>query len=399
MWNVFFKEVLEVMRDRRTLIFMLLMPAVVFPALILGYAKIAHNKSQQEGSRELRYALVSPDGAPLLRSVLAKEALLKPSPITSEAAAVTAIQANQLDFALVFDQGGESAIIDGRQPQLSLRYNTATVFDGVGKRIKPLLNIAYTNALRSDRLSQMGIAPDAVAAVGTPFTLKTISTATNRQEQGEQIGALIPYLLFIMGLVASIAVAIDMGAGEKERGTLESLLLLPIARSSVVLAKFLVILSAAVISGGIGITAMGLCASYMMGSPVGDAQSMTQYVQVPELLMLAILILPSYAMVSALLLAISFFARSHKEAATYSQQLTMLVLMPILVSMLPGIKLSDGWAMAPIINSALAIKEVVKGTITMTDLASVVASTTVVAIVLLAISVRWCKREDVLFRS
>lgn len=399
MWNVFYKELLEVLRDKRTLIFMLLMPAVVFPALIFGYAKMATNKAQQEGTRELRYALVASDGAPVLKAVLDSAPLLKQTPAESEQAAIAAIQANKLDFVLVFGAGGERAILDGKQPELSLRYNTATVFDGVGKRVKPLLVVAYTNKLRSERLATLGVAPDAAASVNAPYKLSTASTASGRQEQGEKIGAMIPYLLFMMGLVASIAVAIDMGAGEKERGTLESLLLLPIARSSLVFAKFLVILCAAVISGAIGITSMGLCAAYMLGSAGGDMAIITQYVQLPELLMLGLLILPAYAMVSALLLSISFFARSHKEAASYSQQMTILVMMPILASMLPGMKLSDGWSMVPITNTALAIKEVVKGTITVTDMASVFGSTALVAALLLALCVRWCKREEVLFRS
>src|SRR3954471_11706316 len=107
MWNVFYKELLEVLRDKRTLIFMLLMPAVVFPALIFGYAKMATNKAQQEGTRELRYALVSPDGAPVLKTVLDAAPLLKQTPAESEQAAIAAIQANKLDFVLVFGSGGE----------------------------------------------------------------------------------------------------------------------------------------------------------------------------------------------------------------------------------------------------------------------------------------------------
>jgi sodium transport system permease protein len=399
MWNVFYKELLEVLRDKRTLIFMLVMPAVIFPVLIFGYAKLATNKAQQEGTRELRYALVASDGAPLLRAVLDAAPLLRPVPAASKDAAVAAIRTNQIDFALIFGDGGERAILSGQQPQISLAYNTATVFDSVGKRVKPLLADAYTDKLRGQRLSVLGVEQNVAASLNAPFTLKVSSTASDRQEQGEKIGALIPYLLFMMGLMSSIAVSIDMGAGEKERGTLESLLLLPISRSTLVVAKFLVILCAAVISGGIGITSMGLCAMHLLGQAGGDVQAITQYVQIPELLMLGLLILPAYAMVSALLLSIYFYARSHKEAASYSQQMMILVLLPIMASLLPGMKLSDGWSLVPITNTALAIKEVVKGTISMVDYASVFASTTVVSCLLLSLCVYWCKREEVLFRS
>ncbi|MBY0556331.1 MAG: ABC transporter permease, partial [Burkholderiaceae bacterium] len=394
MWNVFYKEVLEVLRDKRTLIFMLVMPAVVFPMLIFGYAKLATNKAQQEGTRELRYALVASDGAPLLRTVLEATPLLRAIPATSKAAAEAAIRAEQIDFALVFGDGGERAILSGQQAQLSLMYNTATVFDSVGKRVKPLLFAAYTDKLRGERLTILGLPANVAASMNTPFVLSVSSTASDRQEQGEKIGALIPYILFMMGLVSSIAVAIDMGAGEKERGTLESLLLLPISRSSLVVAKFLVILCAAVISGAIGITSMGLCAQYILGQQGGELQAITQYIHAPELLMLGLLIVPAYAMVSALLLAVSFFARSHKEAASYSQQTMIFVFLPIMASMLPGMKLSDGWSLVPIINTSLAIKEVVKGTIVLADYGTVFASTALVSCLLLALCVHWCKREE-----
>jgi len=399
MWNVFYKEVLEVLRDKRTLIFMLVMPAVVFPMLIFGYAKLATNKAQQEGTRELRYALVASDGAPLLRTVLEATPLLRAVPATSTAAAEAAIRTGQIDFALIFGAGGERAILTGQQPPLALMYNTATVFDSVGKRVKPLLYAAYTDKLRGERLTMLGVAANVAASMNTPFVLSVSSTASDRQEQGEKLGAMIPYFLFMMGLISSIAVAIDMGAGEKERGTLESLLLLPISRASLVVAKFLVILCAAVVSGAIGITSMGLCALYILGQQGGELQTITQYIHAPELLMLGLLIVPAYAMVSALLLAVSFFARSHKEAASYSQQMMILIFLPIMASMLPGMKLSDGWSLVPIINTSLAIKEVVKGTIAIADYGTVFASTALVSCLLLALCVHWCKREEVLFRS
>src|SRR5471030_1594699 len=116
MWNVFYKEFVEVLRDKRTLIFMLVMPAVIFPVLIFGYSKLASNKAQQEGTRELRYALVASDGAPLLRAVLEATPLLRPILARSEEAAVAAIRANQIDFALIFGDGGERAVLTGQQP-------------------------------------------------------------------------------------------------------------------------------------------------------------------------------------------------------------------------------------------------------------------------------------------
>jgi sodium transport system permease protein len=400
MWNVFFKEVREVLRDKRTLMFMLLMPAVVMPALLFGYLSLAKNMARQESVKELRYAVVAADGAPLLKETLAAARGLQLLPAESEKAAREAIAAHQLDFALVLNGAGERDILEGRQPIVSLVYNTATVFDGVGKRVKPLLGEAYTKRMRAARLQLLSVDASAAEAINSPYTLAVFSTASERERMGETMGSLIPYLLLMLGLSASLAVAIDMGAGEKERGTLESLLLLPTSRANIVLAKFLIILSVGAICGTIGITSLGVCAGFMLHSAESQLLgSLLQDVGVLDFLQLALLMLPAYGILAALLLAVSFFARSHKEAASYGTQLMIFLIVPILVAMLPGMKLQGALALVPITNISLAIKELVKGTLTAGSFALVLGSTVAVAAALLALCIQWCKREAILFRS
>ena len=102
--------------------------------------------------------------------------------------------------------------------------------------------------------------------------------------------------------------------------------------------------------------------------------------------------------IAALLLAISFYARSYREAGQYASVMMLLLIGPIVLALLPNMQLRNGWAWMPITNIALAVKEIVKGTLLWSDFAVVFLSTTLVAGLLLWFCTWWCKREAVLFR-
>ena len=400
MWNIFQKELLETLRDKRTLVFMLLMPALVIPALLFGYGYIAGTMETKAQARVLRYTVVAPGEYPLLKSVLATEKKLAFTEFPSAEAAFAAVKDNKLDFIISLKGGGEAAALKGEQPDITLDYNGANAFDIVGKRMTPVMEKRYVEALRTQRLQMSDTLKDQAEAINQPFKFSIKSTADQREKVGEVMGAVVPYILLLLGLSASIAVAIDIGAGEKERGTLESLLLLPVSRREIIVAKFTLILLVAAISGAIGLLSMGLGTTILLEyGGVSAFAGIAEHMRLSDLVLVALLMIPAFGIIAAVLLVISFFAKSHKEASSYANQLMMIVILPILVSMLPGINLRDGWALVPLTNISLAIKEIIKGTIEMSAFMTVLGSTTFVAAALVVFCVAWCKREAVLFRS
>lgn len=400
MWNIFKKEMLEVFRDKRTLFFMLLMPAIVIPALLFGYGHIAGIMKAKADARVLRYTVLAPNEYPILQGVLATEKRLEFSSFQSITAASQAIKNNQLDFILILNGDGEAAALKGLQPEVTLEYNDADAFDIVGRRIRPVIEKRYVEAARARRLQVSGTRPSDVEAFNYPFKFSVHSTAGAREKFGEVMGAAVPYILLLLGLTASTAVAIDIGAGEKERGTLESLLLLPVSRRDMVLAKFLLILLVATISGLIGLLSLGIGLTVMLEfGGVRAAAGLFEYIRLWDLVLVAMLMIPAFGIVSAILLVLSFFAKSHKEASSYANQLLMIVVLPILVAMLPGIRLKDGWSLVPVTNISLAIKEIIKGTIEIGTYMTVFGATLAVTAALVLFCVAWCKQEAVLFRS
>ncbi|MDZ7903630.1 MAG: ABC transporter permease subunit [Rheinheimera sp.] len=151
--------------------------------------------------------------------------------------------------------------------------------------------------------------------------------------------------------------AIDIGAGEKERRTLETLLICPISRTSIVLGKFLTVLTTGLISAMITVISFGGW-GYVIGSMMGvDVVAKTmQALGFVDLTLILALLIPLTAIFAALLLSLSIYARSFKEAQNYMGPLSMIIFLPLMVGLLPGIELSWSLAMIPVMNVALLLK-------------------------------------------
>lgn len=118
-----------------------------------------------------------------------------------------------------------------------------------------------------------------------------------------------------------------------------------------------------------------------------------------DLMLIATMLIPTAAIFASLLLSISIYAKSFKEAQSYIAPLNMLVILPAFLSMLPGVELNWKTASIPITNISLAIKELIKGTMDYSMMVAILGSSTVLAAVLLWLSTWWFGRESVLFRQ
>ena len=231
-----------------------------------------------------------------------------------------------------------------------------------------------------------------------------------RESIGEKIGGMLPYILILLGLSGAMYPAIDLGVGEKERGTLETLLLTPIPRYQIVFAKFLVIFTTSflavflsLLSFALITTVLGPMAFASMSN--GGNEVMTEFlnslstISILDILLMFLMLVPTAAIFASLLLSVSIYARTFKEAQNYMSPLMMISFLPIVLAILPGVKLDWFWASIPLTNVALAIKEIFKGTIDYNMLFVIFGSTTLVAGVLLYLCSWWFQREEVLFRN
>jgi len=238
--------------------------------------------------------------------------------------------------------------------------------------------------------------------LATPIVVEETNVAPPEKVGGVVLGGLVPYFVIILSLTGTMYPAMDLTVGEKERGTIETILCSPISRTSLVLGKFLMVLTASLSTAALAIASMGLtlaAAGKMVGG-IGQISDLGLQFQITPkaVIWVFVMVVPLAVLFSAALLAISLFAKSFKEAQSYLSPLTILVVAPAIVSILPGVELNARLSLIPILNTSLVSKEIVSGTYHWNYVALIFGSSCVYAAVALWVAIRLFQREDVLFR-
>jgi sodium transport system permease protein len=215
----------------------------------------------------------------------------------------------------------------------------------------------------------------------------------------------VPYFVIMLCLIGSMYPAMDITAGEKERGTMETLLCSPAARTDIVLGKFLMVLTGGLSAVVFSLLSFGLTLLLVgrsMGAAAGPAaNALAAGVDLPTIDPVGVLgvlamVLPVAVLFSAIVFTVSLFAKSQKEAQSYLTPFIFAVIIPSIVALLPGIELNLGLAL---INISLVCKEMLSGVWHWDYIAVIFGSTALYATAALAIADRMFRREDVIFRT
>ena len=220
-----------------------------------------------------------------------------------------------------------------------------------------------------------------------------------KEKLGRTIGGLLPYLFVIFCFMGSMYPAIDLAAGEKERGTIETLLTAPVGRFQLLLGKFGVVVLTGLLSAAVSMIGLYVAVSQNPEMPQEMLSAVSSILDPGTILLVLSLLLPLAVFFAGFLLSLSFYAKSYKEAQSLISPLTLVVILPVAVGMIPGIELTPLTAMIPILNVSLATKEIIAGTISPGILAIVYVSLLTLAGLSLWLCSRWVDREETIFRG
>lgn len=397
MWLVFLKELTELLRDRKTLFFMIALPILIFPLIFGGMAYFTSQAIDKAQSKVLKYALVGGEYAPQLMGKFAQSEQFNLVTLEPTDDYGAQISAEVVDFVLVIPPTYSADVLKHGQISIELYLNDAglnLVYDRVNALVEQQSDLYQVAAF-----STLGLNEKQLQGLLQPIVLEKHDTAGERENWGEKIGGMLPYLLFILCFQGAMFPATDIGAGEKERGTLETLLISPIERNKIVLGKFFTIAFAGVMTALITVASMALWGLVLsQGFALQFVADIMGQIGVLDFVLMFLLLVPVVAIFAAVLLSISIYARSFKEAQSYMGPLVIVVIMPVIIALMPGVELKGGWAWVPLTNVALAMKELVKGTMDYFQLIGIFASTVLIAGLLLGFCVYWFNQEKVLFR-
>jgi sodium transport system permease protein len=402
---VFRKELKDQLRDRRTVISTLVIPAVIMPVLMMGFGFVMTKiikKAQDEGTNVM---VVGAAGAPELVKALKADPKFR---VVAEAADYEKrIADKKLRVALKLPENFEQRLKEGEAAEVGIRHYEGELKSGLGVRELDGFMQKYRTTLVEARLKDHGLPPEFVR----PFELKRKNVAPPEKVGGATFGAFIPYIIIILCFSGAMYPAMDLTAGEKERGTMETLMCSPTSRINIVFGKFLMVLTASiatmvvvmlsmVVTAALGGTFFtGKTAAQAAAVKTAQAGAMMPTIDPAGLLGVFAMVAPMAIFFAALLLTVSLFAKSYKEAQSYAGPLVIVVIIPAVFGLLPGIELNAKTALVPIMNLSLVCKEMLSGTWNWPYIGLIFGSSCAYAAAGLWVCVKMFNREDVMFKA
>jgi sodium transport system permease protein len=394
---VYRKELREALRDRRTLISSLLVPLIIFPLLSAGLGA-AISALIGKAKEEIPSVMVlGGQDSPGILEELRGSSKIKIVP--TEPNWKDQIVNKQIRAAIEIPQGFEAAVAK-QEPSTILIHN----YEGDLKSSLATENIQKSLEKYRDRIVHDNLAARNVPETALkPFEIKENNVAPPEKVGGAAFGGLIGYMVILLCLVGSMYPAMDLTAGEKERGTMETILSSPISRVDLVFGKFFLVLTTALVTAFLSVTSMGVSFAVLehlhaFDKAGPDSAQLQLQIHFTTVLSIFIMVLPIAVLFAAGLMTVALFAKSYKEAQSYISPLMFIVIIPAVAAMLP-IDLDAKLALVPILNASLLCKELVTGTYHWNFIAIIFLSTCVYAGVALFLCVKMFQREDVLFRS
>ena len=388
------KELTDITRDRRTIIMMIVLPFVLIPGLFGVVYTIQSQQAEKATEQQMKVSFFGQEYAPELYQAFADlDKVIILDQITADSVD-SYIQNEYLDAAIYVNREYQKSIDQNKQAPIIIKFKGTDSFGITRDRIKSLLT-AQENQIITKRMNQLNLKPDIVKA----YQIEYKDIASTQEKLGKFVGGFLPYFFIIFGFMGAMYPALDLGAGEKERGTLETILSSPATRLDVVLGKFLVVMLAAIITAFIALGGMYFGIQTFPDIEPWVLEVVNVILSAKTVILMMSLIIPISAFFSALLLGLSIYAKSFKEAQSIVGPLNIAIIFPALIGTLPGIELNAVTSLIPILNVSLASKDIIAGTINPWYMVEVYLSLIVFAGLAIVWCVNWFNRESTIFRN
>ena len=301
------------------------------------------------------------------------------------------------------DRGKSAAKTDD-----NLEFPTPRIIFNAGKEKSRAAHMQVERVIEAWRaqIVRRNLAESKISArVTKPFELEMTDVAERNQQQALMWSKILPFVLFIWALTGAFYPAVDLCAGEKERGTLETLLSSPARRIEIVWGKLLTVMTFSTATAVLNLTSLGFTARYVMSQlnqlPMADVGEGLALPPISSALWLIAALIPMSALFSALCLACAAFARSSKEGQYYLMPL-LLVSMPLMMlPMAPGTELNLGNALIPVTGVVLLVMALVQGDFG--DALRYMVPVCGITLICCHLAIRWAvyqfNQESVLFRE
>jgi sodium transport system permease protein len=358
--TIFKKELTETLRDRKTLMMMIIVPTLIFPIIMNVFSGVSSAFRKEAAEKNVNIGIVSPAGNRV-------ETALRQTPkalgrkqfvnVSDSLRLKELIQSDSLQLGIVIPANAGGLLESRKSVPVTLVYNATEI--GMKERADAYLDYV-TEQFRKERYAELKVDEEAL----TPIRMAYSNVASGKEMIGKLAGGFLPYIIILFSFLGCMYPAIDLFTGEKERGTIETLLTTPVSRWKLLTGK----MSVVVLSGLMAATfsLIGLFLSIEVFHIIKDEEflKIIHEILTPGFfVMLYLLLIPLVTFFAGIMVPIAVRAKTFKEAQSVISPLNILIILPAMVGFFPGIELNAVTSMLPVVNVVLATKELIAGTL------------------------------------
>ena len=359
-FNIFKKELKETLRDRRTIMTMIVIPILLFPIILNLFTGISNKFQKDAENKEINIGLIADkDG------FISRELNLMPEEnnkfkilfYKDTIDLIKDLKSDTIQIGIYTNTDFEKTLKSQKPAPLLIYLNQTDI--GIKSRAKSYINYIETKA-RQQRLSELKIEKSKV----TPLMAIYKNIASEKEMIGKIAGGILPYIFIAFGFAGCMYPAIDLFTGEKERGTIETILTTPILRWQILFGKMGVVILSGFIAATFALIGLFLSIEFLDISKNKEMHEIIlSILSIKFIISLFILLFPLIVFFAGIMIPIAVYAKSFKEAQSIITPLNILVFLPAMVGFFPGIELNLTTACIPVVNVVLATKDLIAGTL------------------------------------
>lgn len=348
--SLYKKEMLDVLRDKKTVVMMLVVPLVLYPLVMILSLQLMTGITKSITTSTYRICLDfegSEEYKELFQDLSDKEYSFE---IIDCDNPILAMEKEEIDAVIKMDLTSDMECFEVLY--LSSVNKSSYCADMVSETLQK-----YSLELTKKRLANAGLD---VENTLNPIKVTFSDRSTNEETAGSLLGTIIPFMLVMSLLMGTMYPAIDTTAGEKERGTLETMLTLPVTNKELITSKFLAVGTIGIVSAVLNIISMAGVGAYMYGmvtSMVTDNGRVRLSRFLPAILVGILCIFAFAVFISAISMCVCALAKSYKEANNYLTPLTLVVMFASFIGFIPNVTLNTNTAIIPVANVCLLVRD------------------------------------------
>lgn len=360
-FTIFKKELIDTLRDRRTVLMMIVIPILIFPIIMTVFVKISSSFTEDAMKKTVNIGFVNDDKSELFFTqfnTVPKEfgkTNLIPMKDTLELKKMVA--SDSIQFALYIPESYSGVSDSTKSTELKV-FHDATV---VGMQARAEMYLDFINQqVKAKRYEQLKVSEEQL----NPIKITYENVASDKETIGKLIGGFLPYLFIAFGFMGCMYPAIDLFTGEKERGTLETLLTTPVSRWKILIGKMMVVVLSGILAASF--TMLGIFLSIEVFDVIKEPKLIEvihQILTIKFIFLFYLILIPLIIFFAGVMIPIAVYAKTFKEAQSIIAPMNAIIVLPAMVGFVPGIELTATTACIPIINVVLATKSLIAGTL------------------------------------